>query len=261
MAGTHVCLCDELLHIWSVNRPADCSGCDSEDACGGASFGASRSSSSLVVKKGDGSEQTECVCECTSLFSGLSCNTSLTKLLPVSPEVGVGITFGIVAAIGIVMACLLYRSEFKDTTHAMAQKMLFIEFFDWVLDWITFVLAFYEADLRFHNDPDEVLRTFLFSLCALSTASWFFEIMLFCQRREMFLRNQLRFNFAHILLEDGSQVVLYAIAAGGNASHGADDSTVKVILVVVAGLQSLIFFLVKAYELFNPSGAPASRYR
>ena len=35
----------------------------------------------------------------------------------------------------------------------------------------------------------------------------------------------------------------YAIAAGGNASHGADDSTIKVILVVIAALQSLIFFL------------------
>ena len=54
-------------------------------------------------------------------------------------------------------------------------------------------------------------------------------------------------------------VVLYAIAAGGNASHGADDSTIKVILVVIAALQSLIFFLLKAHELSNPSGVAVLR--
>ena len=173
MAGTHVCLCDELSHIWSVDRPADCSGCDSKDACGGVRFGVSRSSSSLVVKRGDGSEQAECVCQCTSLFSGLSCNTSLTTRLPVSPEVGVGITFGTVATIGVVMACLLYRSGLAGANHTAARKMLIIEFIDWVLDWITFALAFYEADLQFHNDPDEILRTLLLALCGLSTTSWY----------------------------------------------------------------------------------------
>ena len=137
--------------------------------------------------------------------------------------------------------------------------MLFIEFCDWILDWITFTLAFHEADLRFHNDPHDILRTFLLTLCALSTVSWFFEIILFCTRREKFLRHQRKFNFAHILLEDGSQVVLYAIAAGGNASQGADDSTIKVILVVIAALQSLTFFLLKAHELFNPSGVAVLR--
>ena len=175
---------------------------------------------------------------------------------------GVGITFGTVAAIGIVMACLLCRSEWKDasrTTAQFAQKMLFIEFCDWILDWITFTLAFHEADLRFHNDPHDILRSLLLTLCALSTVSWFFEIILFCTSREKFLRHQRKFNFAHILLEDGSQVVLYAIAAGGNASQGADDSTIQVILVVIAALQSLIFFLLKAHELFNPSGVAVLR--
>ena len=252
MDGTHVCLCDEPLHIWSINRPANCSGCDSEDACGGGSFGTSRSVRGLVVAKGDGTEQTECVCQCTSLFAGLSCNTSLTKLLPVSPGVGVGITFGTVATIGIGMACLLSRSDgLVRANRAATQRMLSIELVDWVLDWTTFVLAFYETDLQFHNDPDEVLRTLLLTLCALSTAAWVIEIILFCTIPETFVRLALCVNVVHILLEDGSQVMLYSIAAAGNANHNADDSTLKLIIVVAAGLQSLVFFLVKTYELFN----------
>ena len=249
MEGSHACLCPKLLHVWSVGRPADCSDCSSEDACGGATFGASRG---LLVTMDDGSEQSECVCQCTRLFSGLSCNVSLTKHLPVSPEAGIGITLGSVAAVGVVVACLLGRGEPPGKlTETKAKRMLFVEFADWALDWITLVLAFYAADLRFHNDPDHIMRNSITILCVLSTASWLFEIVLFCACKNVFLNLGQRFNFAHLLLEDGTQVVLYSIVASGNANSGAEDNTMQVIIVVAAGIQSLLFFLVKGYELFS----------
>ena len=225
MEGSHACLCPKLLHVWRVGRPADCSDCSSEDACGGATFGASRG---LLVTRDDGSEQSECVCQCTRLFSGLSCNVSMTKHLPVSPEAGVGITLGTVAAIGIVMACLLCsKKQTRDQPmdQSKAKRMLFIEFADWALDWITFVLAFYAADLQFHNDPDQIMRYFIMVLCVLSTVSWVLETMLFCMCEETFLKVGQRFNFAHLLVEDGAQVVLYSIVASGNASSGAVQRT------------------------------------
>ena len=177
MEGSHACLCPKLLHVWSVGRPADCSDCSSEDACGGATFGASRG---LLVTMDDGSEQSECVCQCTRLFSGLSCNVSLTKHLPVSPEAGVGITLGTVAAIGVVMWRLLGSKQMGEMDETKAKRMLFIEFADFALDWVTFGLAFYAADLRFHNDPDHIMRDFIMTLCVLSTVSWVLETMLFC---------------------------------------------------------------------------------
>ena len=250
MEGSHACLCPKLLHVWSVGRPADCSDCSSEDACGGATFGASRG---LLVTMDDGSEQSECVCQCTRLFSGLSCNVSLTKHLPVSPEAGVGITLGTVAAIGIVMACLLCCKERRDQTMdvSKAKRMLFIEFADWALDWVTFGLAFYAADLRFHNDPDHIMRDFIMTLCVLSTVSWVLETMLFCMYEDKFLKFGQRFNFAHLLVEDGAQVVLYSIVASGNASSGTEDNAMQVIIVIAATIQSLLFFLLKGYELFS----------
>ena len=248
MEGSHACLCPKLLHVWRVGRPADCSDCSSEDACGGATFGASRG---LLVTRDDGSEQSECVCQCTRLFTGLSCNVSLTKHLPVSPEEAVGITLGTVVAIGVVMACLLGCNLAGKMEPMKAKRMLFIEFADWALDWITFALAFYAADLRFHNDPDHIMRDFIMALCVLSTVSWFIESMLFCMCPDTLLNLGRRFNFAHLLLEDGTQVVLYCIVASGNASSGTEDNAMQVIVVIAAGIQSLLFFLVKGYELFS----------
>ena len=222
MEGSHACLCPKLLHVWSVGRPADCSDCDSEDACGGASFGTSRG---LLVTMDDGSEQSECVCQCMRLFTGLSCNESLTKHLPVSPGAGVGITLGAVAAIGVVMAGLLCCGESdREMGPEKAKRMLFVEFADWLLDWITFVLAFYASDLRFHNDPNNIMRDFIMALCVLSTLSWFLEVGLFLFYEYAFREYAQCFNFAHLLVEDGMQVVLYSIVASGNASSGTEDT-------------------------------------
>ena len=79
---------------------------------------------------------------------------------------------------------------------------------DWGLDWITYVLAFYEGDLQFDNDPNQVLRTSIMALCMLSTVSWFLEAALFKLRQRLYLRLAPYFNFAHLLLEDCTQVVL-----------------------------------------------------
>ena len=251
MEGSHACLCPKLLHVWSVGRPADCSDCDSEDACGGASFGTSRG---LLVTMDDGSEQAECVCQCTRLFTGLSCNVSLTneKHLPVPPGAGVGIALGAVAAIGVVMAGLLCRGGVDRKMNAKrAQRLLLIEFTDWLLDWITFALAFYAADLRFHNDPTNIMRDFIMALCVLSTVSWFLEFVLFLRDNDAFRAYGQCFNFAHLLVEDGMQVVLYSIVASGNASSGAEDNAMQVIVQIAAGIQSFLFFLVKGRELFE----------
>tara|TARA_B100000768_G_C10956310_1_gene239810 strand:- start:4 stop:492 length:489 start_codon:yes stop_codon:yes gene_type:complete len=132
-----------------------------------------------------------------------------------------------------------------------AKRMLFIEFADWALDWVTFALAFYAADLQFHNDPDQIMRDFIMVLCVLSTLSWVLETMLFCMCEEYFLKYGQRFNFVHLLVEDGAQVVLYSIVASGNASAGTEDNAMQVIIVIAGGIQSLLFFLVKGYELFS----------
>ena len=47
------------------------------------------------------------------------------------------------------------------------------------------------------------------------------------------------------------QVVLYSIAASGNASSGAEDNALQVFVLIAAGIQSLLFFLAKGYELFS----------
>ena len=65
------------------------------------------------------------------------------------------------------------------------------------MDWLTFLLAFYEADLQFDNDPDHLL------------------FGLYCADADKFCSLAQYFNFAHLLLEDGMQVVLYSIVAGG----------------------------------------------
>ena len=200
----------------------------------------------------DGSEQSECVCQCMRLFTGLSCNESLTKHLPVSPGAGVGITLGAVAAIGVVMAGLLCCGESdREMGPEKAKRMLFVEFADWLLDWITFVLAFYASDLRFHNDPNNIMRDFIMALCVLSTLSWFLEVGLFLFYEYAFREYAQCFNFAHLLVEDGMQVVLYSIVASGNASSGTEDNAVQVVILIAAGIQSLLFFLAKGYELFS----------
>ena len=206
----------------------------------------------------DGTEKPECVCQCTGTFTGLSCNVSLgqqldPKLVPVSPGVGIGITLGTIAAISVVLACLIKCRAMRKMSEARARRMLFIEFADWGLDWITFALAFYAADLRFDNDPDHALRTFILALCVLSTVTWFVEVALFLTDEDKFCTLAQYFNFFHLLLEDGSQVVLYSIVASGNASSGAEDNVVQVILVLAAAIQSLLFFFQKGYELLSES--------
>ena len=123
-----------------------------------------------------------------------------TKNLPVSPEAAVGITFGAVVAIGVVMVGLLYRATktqgsapkrdsqasatsptrladalVKADIRKKAKRMLFIGFTDGLFDWMGFVLAFYAEDMEFHNDPGHVMRTFIMVVCALGTASWFLQ--------------------------------------------------------------------------------------
>ena len=46
-------------------------------------------------------------------------------------------------------------------------------------------------------------------------------------------------------------MLYYSIAASGNASSGTEDNATQVIIVIAGGIQSLLFFLVKGYELFS----------
>ena len=92
------------------------------------------------------------------------------------------------------------------------------------------------------------------SLCVLSTLSWFLEVGLFLVYEDAFLEYGKYINFAHLLVEDGMQVVLYSIVASGNASSGAEDNAMQVIVLIAAGIQSLLFFLAKGYELLGEKG-------
>ena len=92
---------------------------------------------------------------------------------------------------------------------------------------------------------------FIVVVCALGTVSWLLQIVFLLNFRETFLKFALCFNFAHLLVEDGMQVVLYSIVASGNASSGAEDNAVQVVILLAAGIQSLLFFLAKGYELFS----------
>ena len=244
MEGPYACLCSEPVHVWSIGRPADCSGCDSPDACGGEGFGISRGSLFSA---------SECVCDCTRLWAGRSCNISETKDLPLPPEGCIAVTFVFTLFVGAVVLYLLRRGIFASVDEKKANQLLFTECADWALDWILFGLAFYEGDLRFHNDPDNVVRTFILVLCALSAAGWALEVALFKapHSRTWFCQNARRFSFAHVLFEDGAQVVLYSIVAAGNASAGAEVKVVQVVLVFAAAGQSLLFFVTKGKELFD----------
>ena len=51
----------------------------------------------------------------------------------------------------------------------------------------------------------------------LSTLSWFLEVVLFLRDADAFRAYGQHVNFAHLLVEDGMQVVLYSIVASGNA--------------------------------------------
>ena len=93
------------------------------------------------------------------------------------------------------------------------------------------------------------MRDFIMALCVLSTVSWFLEFVLFLRDNDAFRAYGQCFNFAHLLVEDGMQVVLYSIVASGNASSGTEDNAMQVGAVIAAGIQSLLFFFQKGYGL------------
>ena len=88
-----------------------------------------------------------------------------------------------------------------------------------------------------------------------TVASWLCECVLYCADPEKFYSLAQYFNFAHLLLEDGMQVVLYSIVASGNASSGTEDNIVQVGLVLAAGIQSLLFFFQRGHELWRETRA------
>ena len=108
MNGAYVCLCSDLLHVWSVGRPADCSDCGSPDACGGTDHGTSR---------GTLDEAPECVCECTERFTGKSCDVAreANEQVPLSPGAIAGITLGAIAGLALVaVPCFFVMRAFRE---------------------------------------------------------------------------------------------------------------------------------------------------
>ena len=104
MNGTYVCLCSDLLHVWSVGRPADCSDCGSPDACGGTDHGTSR---------GTLDEAHECVCECTERFTGKSCDVAReNEQVPFSPGAIAGLTLGGLALVAVL--CFFVVRAFRE---------------------------------------------------------------------------------------------------------------------------------------------------
>ena len=119
------------------------------------------------------------------------------------------------------------------------------------MDWIGFGLAFYAEDIKFNNDPDDVIRTLIMVVCVLATAFWLLQFVLFRKFEEKFLKFAPRFNFAQLLVEDGMQFVLYSIVASGNASSKTLDNAERVAIGIAAGTQSLLFLVIRMCELFS----------
>ena len=98
------------------------------------------------------------------------------------------------------------------------------------------------------NDPRNILRNLIFSLCILSTATCALEVILYLCNKDGFRVIYLSSTCFHLLFEDGAQIVLYSIMGGANAAAGRH--TMTLVLCGLAGLQSLVYFLIKL-ELFK----------
>ncbi len=178
-----------------------------------------------------------------------ACDVDSNVYLPLSPESSIGITLGLVLVLSIVLVCLLciggVGAGREDVT--MAKRALVFEFMDCASDWLAFALVSSAGALQFHNDPDNEVRTFLLVLGVLSTTCWAAEALLFWRCLECFRRTAQRFSIARLLLEDGTQVVLYSIVAIAVTGSG---SAANIALALAGLLQSLIFLLQKARRLF-----------
>jgi hypothetical protein len=165
-------------------------------------------------------------------------------------------TFGAVGLVALVSWMLLW-SRIKRGNREEAKRMLVIEFVDIILDWSTYLLAFYAGDLSFANDPKNILRGLILGLCTFSLVTWLVELWLYFNRPAKFDMMSRKFVFFNMMIEDGSQVALYAIVSAGNAAGDTGNAT-TIILCAVAGLQSVLFFVIKLYELLKDNPGSGS---
>ena len=172
------------------------------------------------------------------------------KNLPLEPAPSLGITVVIVVLLFVIFAFFMCGRTAKD--EASMERALIIETTDVLFDWVTYVLAVYAGDLQFGNDPNNILRNIILVLCIFSTVACVVEVILYKHSKEHFRRIYLGSTCLHLLLEDGAQIVLYGIMGAANAATGRGYE-VTLVLCGIAWLQSVVYFVVKVFELFKDS--------
>jgi len=152
---------------------------------------------------------------------------------------------GICSVIGIPAMCLLVKQLEDDSR---VYRVLVLGLIDHALDWIGWFLAFQEGDLQFINDPGEVIRWCICASCIFSTMFWCMQMAAHFVYSKDFAKWLHHCILIDMLVEDASQVVLYAIVGAANASagKGAYEQTLYAMLSM---LQSLVLMMQKVYEL------------
>ena len=174
------------------------------------------------------------------------------KNLPLEPAPSLGITVVIVVLLFVIFAFFMCGRTAKDAPDASMERALIIETTDVLFDWVTYVLAVYAGDLQFGNDPNNILRNIILVLCIFSTVACVVEVILYKHSKEHFRRIYLGSTCLHLLLEDGAQIVLYGIMGAANAATGRGYE-MTLVLCGIAWLQSVVYFVVKVFELFKDS--------
>ena len=139
------------------------------------------------------------------------------------------------------------RDKESNSTSVDVSKFLVVEFFDLVLDVISWTFTNAEGDFDFGNDPGHLIRSMMFGVCALSIVGWVAEFVAYCVLRERFYPWCRCLNMLHVLFEDGLQSVLYTSVAVSQATGGTGIAWG----LILGFIQSLCFFLYQLGSLWD----------
>lgn len=235
--------------MWALNRPADCAaGCTladalpSADACGGHA-------SSARQLTDPATNTPECLCDCDQDWTGIACERPLTKTLVLAPAAAFAVAGGIgVFAVATIRAFRCAPKLQWDGT------IVTMEVLDSVLDVLTFSLTWLTGGFTFDNDPGYLLAWAIGAVAVLTIIAFAVEMAWFELHRGggaslSQTQQALYFLVLHIIVEDGVQLVLYAIASASQTSELA------LVAIGIGILQGLIFFIMKTRELLQYDGA------
>ena len=97
------------------------------------------------------------------------------KNLPLEPGPSLGITSAAVLILSIAFGWWMRKRRAKEKAELEYQTAL--EAADVLGDWGTYLLAVYAGDLQFGNDPNNILRNLILSLCILSSVALVPEVV------------------------------------------------------------------------------------